>query len=46
MTSDAKGGILFNSAAASGAKYPVKPGRDNNPVIFARWDTQFGLRIG
>jgi len=37
MTNDAKGGITFSSAAANGSKYVVKPGRDNNPVIYARW---------
>jgi formylglycine-generating enzyme required for sulfatase activity len=34
MSSDANGGIDFNSGAANGSKYHVKSGRDNNPVIF------------
>jgi formylglycine-generating enzyme required for sulfatase activity len=34
MTTDARGGILFSNAAPNGFKYSVKPGRDNNPVIY------------
>jgi formylglycine-generating enzyme required for sulfatase activity len=37
MTSDARGGINFNGGAANGAKYEIKPGRDNNPVVFVSW---------
>jgi len=37
MSSDAVGGINFNSRAASGSKYAIKPGRDNNPVVFVSW---------
>lgn len=34
MSSDTKGGINFNNAASNGAKYEVKAGRTQNPVIF------------
>ena len=34
MFSDANGGITFDGGAADGAKYQVKPGRYNNPVVF------------
>ena len=34
MSSNAFGGINFNSGAANGSKYQVKSGRDNNPVVF------------
>ena len=34
MSSDALGGITFNSDAASGSKYEIKLGRDNNPVVW------------
>jgi formylglycine-generating enzyme required for sulfatase activity len=34
MSSNANGGINFNSGAANGSKYQLKPGRDNNPVIY------------
>ncbi len=34
MSSDANGGIDFNSGAANGSKYQLKSGRGNNPVIF------------
>jgi formylglycine-generating enzyme required for sulfatase activity len=37
MTSDARGGILFNSGASDGSKYATKSGRDNNPVVFVTW---------
>jgi formylglycine-generating enzyme required for sulfatase activity len=37
MSSDARGGINFNSGAANGSKYEIKPGRDNNPVVFVSW---------
>lgn len=34
MSGDARGGINFNGGAANGAKYEIKSGRDNNPVVF------------
>jgi formylglycine-generating enzyme len=34
MSFDARGGIVFNGGAPNGAKYGVKSGRDNNPVVF------------
>jgi hypothetical protein len=34
MSTDAHGGINFNSGAANGAKYEIKSGRDKNPVVF------------
>ena len=34
MSSDANGGINFDGDAASGSKYQVKTGRDNNPVVW------------
>ncbi len=34
MSSSAVGGINFNGGAANGAKYEIKSGRDNNPVVF------------
>jgi sulfatase modifying factor 1 len=37
MTTDARGGIVFNSGAANGSKYEVKTGRDNNPVLPVYW---------
>jgi formylglycine-generating enzyme required for sulfatase activity len=37
MSSDARGGINFNSGAANGSKYEIKPGRDNNPVVYVSW---------
>ncbi len=37
MTSDARGGINFNAGAANGSKYEIKPGRDNNPVVYVSW---------
>jgi formylglycine-generating enzyme required for sulfatase activity len=30
-------GITFNAAAVDGAKYIVKPGRDNHPVTYVTW---------
>jgi probable HAF family extracellular repeat protein len=32
-----EGGILRNIFAPNGSKYDVRPGRDNNPVIFVTW---------
>jgi formylglycine-generating enzyme required for sulfatase activity len=37
MASCAVGGINFNGGAANGSKFEVKPGRDNNPVVFVSW---------
>jgi formylglycine-generating enzyme required for sulfatase activity len=37
MTNDARGGINFSAAAANGAKYSVKTGRDFNPVVFVSY---------
>lgn len=37
MSSTANGGIEFNDSAINKAKYGVKPGRDNNPVVFVSW---------
>ena len=37
MTNDARGGVNFNAAAASGTKYSVKLGRDLNPVVFVSY---------
>ncbi len=37
MSSDANGGIILNSGAASGSKYEIKPGRDNHPVVYVSW---------
>lgn len=37
MTSDAKGGIVRNTAALNGMKYEVKAGRALNPVVFVSW---------
>jgi formylglycine-generating enzyme required for sulfatase activity len=37
MASDSNGGINFNGSAANGSKYEIKPGRDNNPVIYIDW---------
>jgi formylglycine-generating enzyme required for sulfatase activity len=37
MSSDVVGGINFNSGAANGSKYEIKPGRDNNPVVLVSW---------
>ena len=37
MSSDARGGINFNSGAGNGSKYSVKAGRDDNPVVFVSW---------
>lgn len=34
MTDNGVGGILFNSGAADGAKYAIKPDRVNNPVVY------------
>lgn len=37
MTTDASGGINYNSGSPDGSKYAVKPGRDNSPVNFVDW---------
>jgi formylglycine-generating enzyme required for sulfatase activity len=37
MASTARGGVLFDGGASGGSKYSVKPGRDNNPVVFVSW---------
>jgi hypothetical protein len=37
MSSDARGGITFNSGAANGSKYQFKAGRERNPVVFVSW---------
>ncbi len=37
MASDASGGITFDPAAASGAKFSVKPGHGNQPVNYVSW---------
>jgi len=37
MSTNARGGINFNALAANGSKYEIKPGRDNNPVVFVSW---------
>src|SRR3954469_24516716 len=37
MTNDIRGGVNFNSGALNGLKYEIKPGRQNNPVIFVSW---------
>jgi formylglycine-generating enzyme required for sulfatase activity len=37
MASDARGGINFSSGAMSGAKYTIKPGKANNPVVFVNF---------
>lgn len=37
MSSQAVGGIDFNSAANSGLKYELKSERANNPVVFVTW---------
>ena len=37
MTSNARGGINFNSGAANGSKYSVKPNMGNKPVNFVSW---------
>lgn len=37
MSSDARGGILQNLGNANGLKYEIKPGRDNNPVVFVNF---------
>ncbi len=34
MSTNTKGGINLNGTAASGSKYEIKSGRDNNPVVF------------
>jgi formylglycine-generating enzyme required for sulfatase activity len=34
MSIDAVGGINLNGGAASGSKYEIKAGRDNNPVVY------------
>lgn len=34
MSSNANGGINFNGGAASGSKYEIKSGRDDNPAVF------------
>jgi len=34
MSSNARGGINFNGGGASGSKYEIKTGRDNNPIVF------------
>lgn len=34
MSTDARGGIMLNGNAANGAKYEIKPGRGNNPVVY------------
>lgn len=38
MTSNIHGGINFNSGAANGSKYGIKPGQDNNPVVYVDFD--------
>jgi formylglycine-generating enzyme required for sulfatase activity len=37
QTTDSRGGIVFNNAAAPGVKYEIKPGRNNNPAIYISW---------
>lgn len=37
MGYDARGGINFNSGNGLGAKYEVKSGQANNPVVFIDW---------
>jgi formylglycine-generating enzyme required for sulfatase activity len=37
MNNDDNGGLNFTSGAANGSKYSIKPGRDNNPVVFVNW---------
>jgi formylglycine-generating enzyme required for sulfatase activity len=37
MTTDARGGIIFDGIGANGAKYRLKPGRDDNPVVYVSW---------
>ncbi len=37
MTTDASGGIEYNSLAPDGSKYVVKSGRDSSPVNFVSW---------
>jgi len=37
MTSDASGGIKFDSLASDGSKYEIKPGHQNYPVNFVGW---------
>jgi formylglycine-generating enzyme len=37
MSSKVGGGINFNGGAANGSKYEIKPGRDNNPVVYVSW---------
>ncbi len=37
MTSDARGGIILNRGAGDGAKYEIKLGRANNPVVWVSW---------
>jgi formylglycine-generating enzyme required for sulfatase activity len=37
MNLNASGGINFNGGAANGSKYEIKPGHDNNPVVFVSW---------
>src|SRR6185295_16877972 len=37
MTSQGCGGINFDPAAPVGARYTVKPGRSNNPVVYISW---------
>jgi formylglycine-generating enzyme required for sulfatase activity len=37
MSLDPRGGINFNGGAANGSKYEIKPGRNNNPVIYVSW---------
>jgi formylglycine-generating enzyme required for sulfatase activity len=34
MATNPVGGINFNAGAAAGSKYQIKPGRDNNPVVY------------
>lgn len=34
MTSEADGGIIYDDSESNGSKFRVKPGRDNNPVVY------------
>jgi formylglycine-generating enzyme required for sulfatase activity len=37
MSFDSRSGIVLNASAADGAKYSVKDGRSNKPVVFVAW---------
>lgn len=37
MSFDPRGGINLNAAASAGAKYELKAGQANNPVVFVDW---------